>query len=96
MQGTNPTDGIQLEVLYMGKGDVYVYFIQGCATLDDLQEIETQLQQDADEYELFADHGEYKISATYDRGDYDEYGRCKVAPYWVFDIQSFEPMPEGK
>lgn len=28
MQGTNPTDGIQLEVLYMGKGDVYVYFMQ--------------------------------------------------------------------
>ncbi|NIH21831.1 hypothetical protein [Providencia heimbachae] len=94
MQGTNPTNDIQLEVLYMGKDEVYVCFIEGPATIDELQKIETQLQADAEEYEILTEHGKYKISATYDRGDYDDLGRCEVEPYWVFDIQSFEPMPE--
>lgn len=94
MQGTNPTNDIQLEVLSMDGNHITVLFVKGLAPLSILSEIEAQLIKDADEYEMFTELGKYKISATYDRGDYDDLGRCEVEPYWVFDIQSFEPMPE--
>ncbi|MGJ3354668.1 hypothetical protein [Providencia sp. Je.9.19] len=95
MQGTNQKDGIKLEVIYMGKGDdICVIFLKGPAPINVLQDIETQLLKDADEYEMFTGHGNYQISVTRDNGEYDSYGRCEIAPYWDFDIQSFEPMPE--
>nr|EHZ7762364.1 hypothetical protein [Providencia rettgeri]EIJ7165506.1 hypothetical protein [Providencia rettgeri]ELR5174838.1 hypothetical protein [Providencia rettgeri]ELR5197682.1 hypothetical protein [Providencia rettgeri] len=94
MQGTNPTNAIQLEVLWMGKNDIFVFFVKGRAPLDVLQEIETQLLKDANEHEMFTKHDTYQISVTRDNGEYDGLGNCCNAPYWDFDIQSFEPMPE--
>ncbi|MEQ5518443.1 hypothetical protein [Providencia rettgeri] len=95
MQGTNQKDGIKLEVIYMGKeNDICVIFLKGPAPINALQDIETQLLKDADEYEMFTGHGNYQISVTRDNGEYDSCGRCEIAPYWDFDIQSFEPMPE--
>lgn len=94
MQGTNSTKSIQLEVLYMGKDCICVIFLKGPAPVSALQCIETQLLQDAEEYEMFTEHGTYQISVTRDNGEYDSCGRCEIAPYWDFDIQSFEPMPE--
>lgn len=94
MQGTNSTKSIKLEVVWMGKDEVYVYFVQGPAPLDILQEIEAQLLQDAEEFEMFTEHGAYQISVTRDHGEYDGLGNCYNAPYWDFVIQSFEPMPE--
>ncbi|MEX9929839.1 hypothetical protein AB7W91_22945, partial [Providencia rettgeri] len=97
MQGTNQKDGIKLEVIYMGKeNDTFVIFLNGPAPISALQDIEISLLQDAEEYELFTEHGTYQISVTRDKGEYDSYGRCEIAPYWDFDIQSFEPMPEGE
>lgn len=94
MQGINSTKSIQLEVLYMGKDCICVIFLKGPAPINVLQDIETQLLKDAEEYEMFTKHGTYQISATRDSGEYDNCGRCEIAPYWDFDIQSFEPMPE--
>lgn len=94
MLGANQKDGIRLEVLYMGKDDIFVVFLNGPAPISALQDIETQLLQDAEEYELFTEHGTYQISVTKDNGEYDSHGRCEIAPYWDFDIQSFESMPE--
>lgn len=94
MQGTNSTKSIQLEVLYMGKDCICVIFLKGPAPINVLQDIETQLLQDAEEYEMFTEHGTYQISVTRDNGEYDSCGRCEIAPYLNFDIQSFEPMPE--
>ncbi|WP_272658184.1 hypothetical protein [Providencia sp. PROV108] len=94
MQGINPTNAIQLEVLWMGKNDIFVFFVKGRAPLGVLQEIETQLLKDAEEHEIFTKHGTYQINVTRDNGEYDSHGRCEIAPYWDFDIQSFEPMPE--
>lgn len=96
MQGTNTTEGIKLEVLYMGKDDIFVIFLKGPALISALQDIEAQLLQDAEEHEMFTEHGAYQISVTRDNGEYDSHGRCEIAPYWDFDIQSFEPMPEGE
>lgn len=96
MQGTNPTNDIQLEVLSMEGNHITVLFVKGPVPLSILSEIETQLLKDADEYEMFTDYGTYQISVTRDNGEYDSHGRCEIAPYWDFDIQSFEPMPEGE
>ncbi|WP_109399484.1 hypothetical protein [Proteus sp. TJ1640] len=96
MQGTNSTKSIQLEVLYMGKDCICVIFLKGPAPINVLQDIETQLLKDAEEHEMFNKHGTYQISVTRDNGEYDSHGRCEIAPYWDFDIQSFEPMPEGE
>lgn len=85
---------IQLEVLWMGKNNVVVLFVKGPAPLTVLQDIEAQLLKDADEYEMFTEHGTYQISVTRDHGEYDRCGRCEIAPYWDFDIYSFEPVPE--
>lgn len=93
MQGTNQKDGIKLEVLYMGKDDFFVIFLKGPAPISALQDIETQLLHDIEEHEMFTKHGNYQISATWDNGEYDSHGRCEIAPYWDFNIQSFEPMP---
>ncbi len=63
MQGANQTDGIKLEVIYMGKeNDIFVIFLKGPAPLSALQDIETNLLQDAEEYDLFTEHGTYQIS----------------------------------
>ncbi|NBM79595.1 MULTISPECIES: hypothetical protein [Proteus] len=78
----------------MGKDCICVIFLKGPAPVSALQGIETQLLQDAEEYEMFTEHGTYQISVTRDNGEYDSCGRCEIAPYWDFDIQSFEPMPE--
>ncbi|WP_341268745.1 hypothetical protein [Morganella morganii] len=86
---------IQLEVLWMGKNNAFVSFVKGPAPLSILQDIETQLLKDADEYEMFNEHGTYQIRVTRDHGEFDSCGRCEIAPYWDFDIQSFEPMPDG-
>lgn len=94
MQGINSTKSIQLEVLYMGKDCICVIFLKGPAPVSALQDIETQLLQDAEEYEMFGEHGTYQIKVTRDKGEYDSCGRCEIAPYWDFDIQSFESMPE--
>ncbi len=94
MQGTNSIKSIQLEVLYMGKDCICVIFLKGPAPINVLQDIETQLLEVADEHEMFTKHGTYQISVTRDNGEYDSHGRCEIAPYWDFDIQSFEPMPE--
>ncbi|HHR6143685.1 TPA: hypothetical protein ACS72N_004075, partial [Providencia alcalifaciens] len=85
---------IKLEVLYMGKDCVCVIFLKGPAPINVLQDIETQLLKDTEEHEMFTEHGTYQISVTRDNGEYDSHGRCEIAPYWDFDIQSFEPMPE--
>ena len=85
---------IQLEVLWMGKNNAFVSFVKGPAPLSILQDIETQLLKDADEYEMFTEHGTYQICVTRDHGEYDICGRCELAPYWDFDIYSFEPMPD--
>ncbi|WP_275075860.1 hypothetical protein [Providencia rettgeri] len=94
MKESNPADGIQLEVLYMGKDDIFVIFLKGPAPISALQDIEAQLLQAAEEHEMFTEHGTYQINVTRDNGEYDSHGRCEIAPYWDFDIQSFEPMPE--
>lgn len=96
MQGINSTKSIQLEVLYMGKDCICVIFLRGPAPVSALQDIETQLLQDAEEYEMFGEYGTYQIKVTRDNGEYDGLGNCYNAPYWDFDIQSFEPMPEGE
>ncbi|MEX5793390.1 hypothetical protein AB6H32_20350 [Providencia hangzhouensis] len=80
----------------MGKDDIFVIFLNGPAPISALQDIEAQLLQDAEEHEMFTEHGTYQISVTRDNGEYDSHGRCEIAPYWDFDIQSFEPMPEGE
>ncbi len=49
MQGINSTKSIQLEVLYMGKDCICVIFLKGPAPVSALQDIETQLLQDAEE-----------------------------------------------
>ncbi|WP_337237246.1 hypothetical protein [Proteus faecis] len=78
----------------MGKDCICVIFLKGPAPINVLQDIETQLLEVADEHEMFTKHGTYQISVTRDNGEYDSHGRCEIAPYWDFDIQSFEPMPE--
>lgn len=67
--------------------DAFICAVNGEVTIDRLAEIEEELRG---EHEFSSGPGEYVYEATYDDGQYDDWGRCEIAPGWELTEVSFE------
>jgi hypothetical protein len=65
----------------------FICAVNGEVTVDALAEIEEELKG---EHEFSSGPGEYTYGAAYDDGQYDEMGRCELAPYWELTEIAFE------
>lgn len=70
-----------------GDDDPFICAVNGEVTVDALAEIEEELKG---EHEFSSGPGDYTYSAVWDDGQYDEMGRCELAPYWELTEIAFE------
>lgn len=67
--------------------DPFICAVNGEVTIDALAEIEEELKG---EHEFSSGPGEYTYEAAYDDGQYDDMGRCEIAPGWELTEIGFE------
>lgn len=65
----------------------FICAVNGEVTVDALAEIEEELKG---EHEFSSGPGDYTYGAVWDDGQYDEMGRCELAPYWELTEIAFE------
>ena len=65
----------------------FICAVNGEVTVDALAEIEEELKG---EHEFSSGPGDYTYIAVWDDGQYDEMGRCELAPYWELSEIAFE------
>ena len=71
---------VTILVQFLGEKDIFVVGYNG--PLQGLDEIEKELNE-PESCEMFAKgHGEYVFECAYDSGQFGEYGRCEMPPYW--------------
>lgn len=84
-------DELKISVAYTKGDDPFICHVNGKCTIQDLQEIESELQNViSDSHE----EGEYFLDCQYFAGQYGEYGRCELEPGWELTIDSYTPIPE--
>jgi hypothetical protein len=77
-----------IKVFHPGDEDEpFICAVNGEVTVDALAGIEEELKG---EHEFSSGPGDYTYAATYDDGQYDEMGRCELAPYWELTEIAFE------
>jgi|GEM_PF-1081656 len=87
---------VLMEILHDGGPEPFVCAVHGCICLEQLEAAQTDFRENMPD-ELDRGEGIYTFSFYYDRGQYDEYGRCEIASGWGFDFvsyQEFELEPE--
>lgn len=67
--------------------DPFICAINGEVTVNALAEIEEELKG---EHEFSSGPGEYTYEAAYNDGQYDDMGRCEIAPCWELTEIAFE------
>lgn len=79
--------------VFEDMGEPIICGVNGAVTLDELHQINNVFTKT---YDLigFEKDGNYKIRCIWFPGQYGEYGRCEIAPYWEFNLISYEPIPE--
>jgi len=83
-----PRKDLVVKVWNAGDDDEpFICAVNGEVTVDALAEIEEELKG---EHEFSSGPGEYTYSAVWDDGQYDEMGRCELAPYWELSEIAFE------
>jgi hypothetical protein len=70
-----------------GDDEPFICAVNGEVTVDALAKIEEGLNG---EHEFSSGPGDYTYIAVYDYGQYDEMGRCELAPYWELSEIAFE------
>lgn len=77
-----------IKVFHAGDDDdPFICAVNGEVTVDALAEIEEELKG---EHEFSSGPGDYTYGAVWDDGQYDEMGRCELAPYWELTEIAFE------
>lgn len=77
-----------VKVFHPGDDDEpFICAVNGEVTVDALAGIEEELKG---EHEFSSGPGDYTYSAVWDDGQYDEMGRCELAPYWELTEIAFD------
>ena len=94
-----PSDkGDLLVEVHYAKGDpIFICGIHGAITEASISEIDRQLERNADDPYPDFTHGDghYLFSVTWDSGQWDELGRCELAPYWGLTFKAFRTFKEA-
>lgn len=89
MDKINPKFRVSLFV--MEGEDPLICAVSGPATIAILQDLESQIHSQMPSRELKED-GTYDLTVSRFEGQYGEYGRCELEPYWEWDVERFEPI----
>lgn len=79
-----------IKVFFQKGDDPFICAVNGAVTVDDLAKIEEELTSEDHEFEK--GDGDYVFGSTYYSGQFDDLGRCEIAPGWELAEISFEPV----
>jgi hypothetical protein len=82
---------LQVTVFFQKGDGVFICAVNGQCTIDGLQEIENDIN---DCHEDMVESGNYTFACDWFPGQYDELGRCELAPGWELDQIKFEPIKD--
>jgi len=85
MEFPSDRERLLVEMFYQTGDSPFICGVLGHATLDALQEMETDVAVNADEYFTKGD-GTYLFDATSQPGQYGEFGRCEILPHWELEL----------
>lgn len=85
-------DNLKVEVIFLQGDEPFICAVYGRCTTYCLAEIELDMKSMRED---FTDDGEYEITCSYFKGQYDEYGRCELPPGWELSITRYTPVPEN-
>lgn len=84
-----------VSIFVMEGEDPFICEVNGAVTIEVLQELESQIHSQMPSNELKED-GVYSLTVSRFEGQYGEYGRCELEPYWEWDVEGFEPINCGE
>lgn len=82
---------VRMDVFYMLGDDPFICAINGRICLEQIEEAQKDFNENIPD-ELEQGDGIYTFDFFYEKGQYDEYGRCEIAPGWGFDFVSYDPF----
>lgn len=82
-------DKLQVTVFICADVDPFICEVNGKCNIDALEEIEKDINECHDDMD---EAGNYTFECTWFPGQYDELGRCELAPGWELNQIKFEPM----
>lgn len=80
---------LQVTVFICADVEPFICAVNGKCTIDALEEIEKDINECHDD---MVEDGNYTFQCAWFPGQYDELGRCELAPGWELDQIKFEPM----
>lgn len=87
----NIVNKISIDLLVMDEFcEPYICGVHGACTIEDLQAIQEEIVENRGDH--LPEQGTYAIEAFWFKGQYDEYGRCELAPGWEWEIAEFSPF----
>lgn len=84
---------IFLEVMKLDGVDTFIYMVNGKVTIPALLDIEKQLLEYEQEL-LDRGDGYYKLSCSWNNGEYTDYGQCVYPPYWDLYVDDYKKLEE--
>ena len=82
---------VVMEIFHDGGPDPFVCSAQGNICLEQLAAAQKDFRENLPD-ELERGEGIYTFSFYYDKGQYDDMGRCEIEPGWGFDFVSHAPF----
>lgn len=70
--------------------DPFICGVNGPCTIEDLQAIQKEIVENRGDN--LPEQGTYAIDVFWFKGQFDEYGRCEIAPAWEWEIVEFSPF----
>lgn len=71
-------------------GGPFICGVRGACTIEELQAIQKEIVENRGDH--LPEEGTYAIEAFWFKGQYDEYGRCELAPGWEWEITEYSPF----
>lgn len=76
------------EVFFQQGDDPFICAVRGRICVEQLEAAQRDFRENLPD-ELEQGDGIYTFDFVYEKGQYDEFGRCEIAPGWGFDFVSF-------
>lgn len=76
------------EVFFQKGDDPFICAVRGRICVEQLEEAQRDFRENLPD-ELEQGDGIYTFDFFYEKGQYDEFGRCEIAPGWGFDFVSY-------
>lgn len=77
------------EVFFQQGDDTFICAVRGRICVEQLEAAQRDFRENLPD-ELEKGDGIYTFDFFYEKGQYDEWGRCEIAPGWGFDFVSYK------